>query len=683
MRDKIYYLDFTNKRNTNYRLEMLPVSEDALRNTNYLALNPTRQSLPDDIISTDQLTNEAAFDKLPFSFAPIADITLEFKFKKGVAAHDAIRSLISHPLLTGVTQNPLYDGLPAKRLNGGYVRTPALGDGNYFYETESWELPPDPVEGASYLYDIMYEVRTTSPDVILVVEETTYPDPQPYQYMQFWLNTSSPEAAFSITIHRKYANYQSGAWVVGSFTPYEHKSFVYGNPLGYEDIALPQSSRNGNTWRLIRMNSDFTAEQETVFYGAQKRIPSTAITETPYVYECKIEISDMYRAAIEKNNTPSINTKLPASPRLTATTLYSNSTNTATLEYKLRTGHEYRMFYISDLYASINALTRISFADIVRYADAECTLQTPATLKFYNHNTSSSTPLPEAGIALADMLFTATIFGNSTHYAGVLSVKEHKAEESWDDAYSSIYDLLTDLCTNFLAKQRIKYNSRTSITVESLPMFAQLTGQDSVTLTTADFMEQEITYELGANSIRGCNTETEMPHDDDLKEVKMWAAASEREEELAPKVLLHNIPSYTTDLHPTLLQIKDGSNNVAPTEVVRIETGLTSIYPLPRLYDYADTTITRDVLITNLQYERGLANAINRALVALYSSAALVTIKGTILTRTNLHAGRVGAIVTVQLTAFVGTISCVLLSCHDNISEGTSEVELLGLLPIA
>jgi hypothetical protein len=634
--------------------------------------------LPFDMVLAECKLNNS-LEKIPQGIAQKADLELKLQLLKGVSSHEDLRAILSRPLIVTPITLPTIDGHEPERVHRGDVL--------YDNHMQAYEDPQ---------FNIIYWGNVSSAPHMKLRIQITYPSPYESYNQDFitedhdghytnlvpaeahiviTVAEESPDAATSFSILLQRSNGFSGSEVE---LDSQDRHLLLGNPPGFETAPVPTTHKYGNIWRLWRTDADYN-RLELIFEGMQRRIPPTELTETSVSYEISIKAGDTLRCTLEDVTVAGIRASL-ASPRREVQSLPSLRSQTESIVYRLKDDHKYVMNSIAELYSALSTAGNTPLTNI-RRKTATLTVDVPRTMRFYDFEDSLTVLSPDLGIALADMLFCAFIKNASgTIYEGILADTDAtKAEHSWQKTYGNAFDLLTDLASNFATKHVTRY-SDSGISVLALAMMEQIPDQDLVYLTYADFIEKR-TITPGEATVRGTTPEVIMPDGDDVKSLKNHIANSEREDELAPKVLLHNIPSYAIEIHPQLLMIEGASGTVrSTTESVRIMAGEDEVYPhAARLADWTHSVLNRDEIVSAVQTRSGLAGALAKAYTGLFSSLSLTTTKGTIFTRDNFHSARVGAICLVQLPDTTAATRMALISCAEDCVGGTCDIECVGV----
>lgn len=676
MRDYIYYTEFTSAENIPYRLEMIPADCNDSGEPVALSSEDYRE-FPPDLIQTD-LIPTAEFSergRLPVGIAQKNDLQIKCTIDKTNTDHSGFLNLIGKPLVYRTQSIVDVFGI-TEPLMQTFVE---FGDvGTCIWDLPGWETRDNGVLISGWA---SYTIESTSPDAVITHSDYTSASfeispgvTRVVTGRRFYMDISSPEAAFVITLHD------------GSYSA--SHAVVYGNPVGYIPLRMPLSYRYGNVWRLWSM--DGTDKDVLLFEGMQRRVPPTAIDETSQSADISISAGDTMRVALEPLTMQDIVDNIGTAVRTVSNRIGVTAIQTADSEvtYFQPPGNRYYKYHsVEQLYNAFSAAGNI-LSDIRRITST-FTVEPPRHLITYDFFESAGDALqPDGGIEFADLLFISGIYDNDEPRGGVLSPLDSGDEQSWFKMYGNCFDLLTDLAGNTLSKHVVIYTA-TSITVKTYAMLAHISTQpSSVSITESMWCDEKRKTTPGKASVRGTNADIQQPHQDDVKQAHNYAAYSEREDELSPKILLHNIPTYNLERIPQMLMIAGDSIVLSgityqtvkpPIEHFRINAGNSVTFNVPPRTNWQVITgMNRDQIISEVQATAGLANNIARALTLLYGTNALITVEGDLLTSAAVNQSQLGAI--HQVSHAFGNSMMILVHCSDNIQSGISNVEYVGLL---
>lgn len=670
-RDVIYYRNFNDEQGNQYRLEMVPAKCTATGVTDPLPSGASRVAFPDDIILADlNLRCEYSENKsIPIGIPQRADLSLKFQLDTSIALHNEYAELIADPVLySQYTDSPVFGLTPTRLFTRGVEFTRFL---KHF---------TDPTTGQ--VTSTTYSTRSLSSSVILDVTE--YTDTAGDKWWVFAVNASSPDAAFAIDINTNIEGILS-EWRSTA-------SYVIGAPSGYESMAIPKTFLYGNVWRVFSVDDEVTVAGITQIAprmeGMQRRVPPVKRTYSQgNIVEFEITAVDVMRCALEA-------TTLDAAAALLPTpTGYARIRSVCSAEcdvfYTLRAGEQFFTNTIAELFEAIGKAVSITAARI-RRATQTWSVFGPRHVKMYSYYESFPTvPLPSGGIDFEDCKFIRSIGGAwFAPRGGVLAPQSANAEESWLKQYGNVFDFLTDFASFTCSKYVIEYGTvgtngvPVNFALRCYRVFAPTAGTTAVELSSTDAFLYNAELTHGHASVRGATAQVAQSHSDDKREYKQYIDNSERDDELSPKVLLHNIPSHSPDLiyhymiDPVYSPTEEGWGL---SEVVRIELGDgIAAGPTNRLVDPSTAAGKRDETVARYQYNMNFATQLTRVLTDVFATDALLTVKTKVFTSTTINTRRVGQLYNVALP-HGRTVKMVMVSCTEDCVTGECEIELIGL----
>ncbi|MBL7997580.1 MAG: hypothetical protein JNL32_02965, partial [Candidatus Kapabacteria bacterium] len=288
-RNHIYYHDYTDERGNEYRLEMIPAECDAVGEPVMLPTTPTRTPFPDNIfLPSLTIRNEYADQKvLPIGLPQKNELVLKLKLPR--TGYDDWYNLIALPVLySNYKESPVFGVMPTR-----------IFTRNTVFAT----LPKSYTEaGTGTVVTATYSIRSTSPDVALVVtEETT----SGVTNFVFKVATGSPDAAFVIDSVTTFT-YTNGTTLTWNNTG----GYVIGAPAGYEYLTVPRTYRYGNVWRVWERTGSTvgTLRMEAM----QRRVPPVKNVIATDGYTFDITAIDTVRCAMESTTVDECRAELPA-----------------------------------------------------------------------------------------------------------------------------------------------------------------------------------------------------------------------------------------------------------------------------------------------------------------------------------------------------------------------------------